>query len=143
MVTAYIALGSNLGDRHKNIRDALDLLNKSGKVLVVKTSTLYETEPVGGPEQPDYVNGAAKINTALKPRELLLLLNDIETRLGRVRIEKNGPRTIDLDILLYENEVIDDPVLVVPHPRMHERAFVLKGLCEIAPELDVCVKFRK
>jgi len=131
----FIALGSNLGDRAGMIDAALRMLGEGGAVSIVRRSTLHETEPVGGPAgQGRYLNAAAELETGLSPRELLALCHDIERRLGRVRVEHDGPRTIDLDILLYGDQRIDEPGLTVPHPRMWQREFVLGPLREIASE---------
>jgi 2-amino-4-hydroxy-6-hydroxymethyldihydropteridine diphosphokinase len=133
-VSAYIALGSNLGDRRRLLDQALQLLRESPHVSVGKVSSYHETEPVGGPSgQGAYLNAAAEVQTDLPPRELLRLLLDVEARLGRVRQERFGPRTIDLDLLLYGDATSDDEELTLPHPRMHERLFVLRPLAEIAP----------
>jgi 3-oxoacyl-[acyl-carrier protein] reductase len=133
-VVAYIALGSNLGDREGSLRGALDALSAEPGVEVLRTSALYETAPVGGPAgQGRYLNAVAEVRTGLEPEALLRLLLDVESRLGRVRDVKDGPRTIDLDLLLYGDLVRDEPDPVVPHPRLHERAFVLRPLAEIAP----------
>jgi 2-amino-4-hydroxy-6-hydroxymethyldihydropteridine diphosphokinase len=132
--TAYIALGSNLGDRRRFLDQALQLLREGRQVSVNKVSSYHETEPVGGPPgQGPYLNAAAELQADLLPRDLLRLLLDIERRLGRVRQERFGPRTIDLDLLLYDDVVSDDAELTLPHPRMHERLFVLRPLAEIAP----------
>jgi 3-oxoacyl-[acyl-carrier protein] reductase len=134
--TAYIALGSNLGDRHANLDEAVRLLRGKSGLAVVRVSSYFETTPVGGPAgQHPYLNAAAEISTALEPPELLQTLLDVERRLGRVRGERNLPRTLDLDLLLFGNLIQNDPELTVPHPRMHERWFVLAPLAEIAPEL--------
>jgi len=127
----YIGIGSNLGDRHKNIRDAIEELRKTKGIEVKKISHIYETEPVGGPEQPRYLNGAIGIETDLEPRQLLFATQHIENQLGRKRTEKDGSRTIDLDILTYGDIKIDEPDLKIPHPRMNEREFVLKPLRDI------------
>jgi 2-amino-4-hydroxy-6-hydroxymethyldihydropteridine diphosphokinase len=132
--TAYIALGSNLGDRRGMLDQALQLLREHPQVRATQVSSYHETEPVGGPPgQSPYLNAAAELQTDLPPRDLLRLLLDIESRLGRVRQERFGPRTIDLDLLLYGNATSDDEKLTLPHPRMHERLFVLRPLAEIAP----------
>jgi 2-amino-4-hydroxy-6-hydroxymethyldihydropteridine diphosphokinase len=132
--TAYIALGSNLGDRRRFLDQALQLLREQPRVTVGRVSSYHETEPVGGPPgQGPYLNAAAELQTDLPPRDLLRLLLDIEARLGRVRQERFGPRNIDLDLLLYGNVMRDDAELTLPHPRMHERLFVLRPLAEIAP----------
>jgi 2-amino-4-hydroxy-6-hydroxymethyldihydropteridine diphosphokinase len=133
MITAYIGIGSNLGDREKNIDEAIALLNSVKSVKVTKISSIYRTAPVGGPAQGDYLNGVIEINTTFAPFELLEFLNKIEEKLGRERREVNGPRTMDLDILLYDGTRINDSRLTIPHPRMFEREFVMRGLREIAP----------
>ena len=134
--TAYIALGSNLGERGENLERALQALQESPGVEVTQMSSFYETAPVGGPTgQENYLNAAAELQTDLEPRELLRVLLEVEQRLGRVRRERFGPRTIDLDLLLYGDRVIQDDALIVPHPRMQERPFVLQPLAEIAPDV--------
>jgi 3-oxoacyl-[acyl-carrier protein] reductase len=131
--TAYIALGSNLADREDYLQRAIHALGARPDVRVLQVSSRYETAAVGGPAgQGAYLNAAARIETELAPRALLRVLLDVETKLGRVRAERHGPRTIDLDLLLYGDQVSDDPELSVPHPRMHERLFVLQPLTEIA-----------
>ena len=135
-VTAYIALGANLGDRRANIEHALDLLRATRGVRVTQVSSLIDNPAVGGPaESPPFLNAAAEVETTLTPRELLCHLLEIERTLGRERREKWGPRPIDLDILLFGERVIDEPDLKVPHPLMHERRFVLSPLDEIAPNI--------
>jgi 3-oxoacyl-[acyl-carrier protein] reductase len=130
---AYIALGSNLGDRQATMDRALQLLQEHPHIAVTQRSRTHETAPVGGPPgQGPYLNAAAALQTDLQPRELLQVLLEVEQRLGRVRQQRFGPRTIDLDLLLYGNEVCQESDLVVPHPRMHERLFVLQPLAEIA-----------
>src|ERR1700732_1366024 len=134
-VSAYIALGSNLGDRRDNLDRALEALGQRADISVEKVSRYYETDPVGGPPgQGPFLNAAALIRTELPPAELLKVLLDIERSLGRVRQRRDGPRTIDLDLLLYEDTVTSDAGLTLPHPRMHERLFVLEPLAEIAPD---------
>ncbi|KAL8763895.1 MAG: hypothetical protein Q9194_007222, partial [Teloschistes cf. exilis] len=125
---AFIALGSNVGDRTKTMEDALLEMGRRD-LKVLRTSSLYETEPMYKTDQPPFMNGVCELETALSPMELLDQLKDIEKLLGRVRTIENGPRTIDLDILLYGNEVIDEPRLQIPHPRISEREFVLRPLC--------------
>lgn len=128
----FIALGSNLGDRAGHIRGALCELAELGDVGVVSCSTLHDTEPVGGPPgQPRFLNAVAELATDLTPRELLARLHEIEQRHGRVREVRNGPRTLDLDILLFRDQVIGEPDLRVPHPRMWQRTFVLRPLAEV------------
>ncbi len=130
---AYVGLGSNLGDRFTNLSAALDGLDRRcGRLTAV--SGAYETDPVGLIDQPRFLNAVCAFEAALDPRELLDAILKIETDQGRVRTVKNGPRTIDLDLLFYEDRVIDEPGLEVPHPRIAERAFVLVPLAEIAPD---------
>lgn len=133
MSRAWLGLGSNLGDKRAHIRQALELLTEQGSLVAV--SSLYKTEPVGFKEQDWFLNCAAEFETELPPRQLLEVLKAIEQQLGRERRIRNGPRTIDLDILLYEDLVIREEGLEVPHPRMHERRFVLTPLSEIAQDL--------
>jgi 2-amino-4-hydroxy-6-hydroxymethyldihydropteridine diphosphokinase len=135
-VTAYVALGSNLGDRLGYLAAARQALRARKDVALVRVSTVYETAPVGGPAgQGPYLNAAAEIGTTLSPDELLRVLLDIEQRNGRVRTEPDGPRTLDLDLLLYGEVVRESPDPIVPHPRLHERLFVLQPLAEIAPNV--------
>ncbi|MCM8787098.1 MAG: 2-amino-4-hydroxy-6-hydroxymethyldihydropteridine diphosphokinase [Candidatus Omnitrophica bacterium] len=135
MVAVYIGVGSNLGDRLKNINDAIEELKKNKKIKVEKVSTIIETEPEGNLAQPKYLNAVLKIKTSLSATKLLEILQLIETKLGRVRLEKNAPRTIDLDILLYSNKIIRKKNLEIPHPRMFNREFVLKPLFQIEPNI--------
>ena len=137
MTTAYVGLGANLGSREETIRRAVELLGEAEGVDVLAVSQLRETEPVGVVDQPPFLNGAVAIETMLRPRGLLDLLLDIERRLGRVRDERWGPRTVDLDLLVYGDEVVDEPGLSVPHPHLHERRFALEPLAELDPQLDV------
>ena len=132
--TAYVALGSNLGDKEANLRKALELLQERG-VEVVKTSSFICTEPYGVTDQPQFLNGVCEVRTSLEPFELLHTLLDIEQEMGRVRLRHWGERNIDLDLLLYEDVVMDTPQLKLPHPDMQNRDFVLLPLAEIAPEL--------
>jgi len=136
---AYIGLGANLGKRDATIEEALRLLGEDDRTSVLGSTVPIETEPVGYDDQPRFLNAAAKLATTRSPRELLELLLSIERALGRVRGEgpRYGPRTIDLDLLVYGNEMIDEPALVVPHPRLHERRFALEPLAELDPELVV------
>lgn len=131
MITCYIGIGSNLGDRREYIDKAIKLLDKNNGIEVRRVSSIYETEPVGGPPQGKFLNGVVEIDTELKPGELLKALADAERMLGRKRSVKNAPRTIDLDILFYGNEKIKEKNLVIPHPRIHGREFVLRGLREL------------
>jgi 2-amino-4-hydroxy-6-hydroxymethyldihydropteridine diphosphokinase len=128
---AYIALGSNIGDREKNLRAALKKIDVSGGLRITGISNLYETEPVGYREQGRFLNMACKITTSMEPLTLLSLLQKIEDELGRKRTVHWGPRTIDLDILLFDNRKIISAVLTIPHPRMFERAFVLAPLRDV------------
>ena len=132
MATAYISLGSNLGDREAMIRAAIEALPG-----VVAVSELRETEPVGLVDQPPFLNGVARLETELSARELLEALLAVERQLGRERRVRWGPRTIDLDLLLYGSETLEEPGLTVPHPRLHERRFALEPLAELAPSLVV------
>jgi 2-amino-4-hydroxy-6-hydroxymethyldihydropteridine diphosphokinase len=133
---AYVALGANLGDRERNIRDALDRLRARPGIVVRKVSSLLENPAVGGPPgAPPFLNAVAEIETTLGPRELLQRLLDVEHELGRERHAKWEPRKIDLDLVLFGDLVVDEPELKVPHPRMHERRFVLEPLAEIAPNV--------
>lgn len=130
---AYLSLGSNIGDREKHLRDAINRLNVLGRVLSI--SSFYETEPVDFARQAWFLNCAAAIETNKTPQELITALLNIEQKMGRQRTQKKGPRTIDIDLLLFGDEVIDSPGLTVPHPAMHQRRFVLEPLAEIAPEM--------
>jgi 2-amino-4-hydroxy-6-hydroxymethyldihydropteridine diphosphokinase len=130
---AYIGIGSNVGDRKVNCRKAFELLADTGRVISV--SSLYYTEPLGYKEQDDFINAVVSVETDLSARELLDACRAIEGRLGRKRTLRWGPRTIDLDILLYGEQMINQPDLVIPHPLMATRKFVLAPLAEIAPEL--------
>jgi 2-amino-4-hydroxy-6-hydroxymethyldihydropteridine diphosphokinase len=133
-VIAYIAFGANLGDRHACIKAALEWLNDTPGVRVTKLSTLFDNPAVGGPPgSPPFLNAVAEIETHLPPHDLLDVLLDAEVHLWRVRREKWGPRVIDLDIILYGDRIIDEEGIKIPHPLMHERAFVLNPLAEIAP----------
>jgi 2-amino-4-hydroxy-6-hydroxymethyldihydropteridine diphosphokinase len=131
--TAFLALGANLGDRLEHLRRAVELLDEHEGVRVVRSSRVYETAPVG-PPQPDYLNAVVEVRTALAAADLLRVCLGIEQKMGRVRAERWGPRVIDVDVLTYDDERIDEPDLIVPHPRMHERAFVLVPLLELTSE---------
>jgi 2-amino-4-hydroxy-6-hydroxymethyldihydropteridine diphosphokinase len=137
MAQVYLGVGSNLGDRQKNISVAVEMLSRDPAVKVIIQSALYETEPVGGPAQGKFLNGAVHIDTAISPEGLLKVIQKIESDLGRTRAVKNGPRTIDIDILLYDGLTLDTEELTIPHPRMMEREFVLKPLRDIAPYLEI------
>lgn len=139
MTRAYIALGANLGDRERTIRAALAALAATPEVEVVAVSSLVETDPVGYLDQPRFLNGAAALETTLPARGLLDLLLAVERRFGRARDEvpPQGPRTLDLDLLLYGSARIEEPGLRIPHPRLHERRFVLEPLAELDASLEV------
>ena len=139
MARAYVGLGSNLGDREATIRAALAELDAAEGVEVIAVSALVDTEPVGYTDQPRFLNGAAALESRLPPRELLDLLLAVEARFGRNRaaVPAQGPRTLDLDLLLYGEARIDEPGLQIPHPRLHERAFVLGPLAELDTALEV------
>jgi 2-amino-4-hydroxy-6-hydroxymethyldihydropteridine diphosphokinase len=130
-----ISLGSNVGDKAKNIISAYEHIIALEGIYSSKFSRLYETSPVGGPLQPLFLNAAMCIETELSPALLLRQVQDIETALGRIRTIKWGPRTIDIDILLYGSKIIHDEQLTIPHPLMHKRMFVLEPLSEIAPDI--------
>jgi 2-amino-4-hydroxy-6-hydroxymethyldihydropteridine diphosphokinase len=137
-VRAHVGLGANLGDREATMRKALARLGEVEGVRVVAVSSFRETDPVGLLDQPRFLNAAAELETALSPRELLDALLAVERSLGRTREgPRYGPRTIDLDLLLYGEEVVAEPGLAVPHPRLHERAFALEPLHELDPGLAV------
>lgn len=135
MATAYIALGSNLGDRKKNLTAALFHLVREPRIILEKLSSFIETKPYGVTDQPDFLNGCCRIWTDFSPRQLLTALQAIEDKMGRVRTRRWGERIIDLDILLYDDITVNEPDLVIPHPDMKNRAFVLEPLKEIAPGL--------
>lgn len=126
---AFLGLGSNMGDRLGNLSKAVDLLGE--RVSVLRSSRVYETAPVGGPEQDDYLNAVIEVGVLMDARELLDVCLEVENEMGRVRQERWGPRVIDIDLLDFGDQVIDEPGLVVPHPRMHERSFVLAPLMEL------------
>ena len=136
MTAVYISMGSNLGDRVEMLRRGLDELDQLSDTQVVRLSSIYDTEPVGEVDQPRFLNAVVMIETALEPDVLLWNLLLIERRLGRVRTQRWGPRPLDLDILFYGDEVIEEPGLTVPHPLLHERAFVLVPLAELAADLE-------
>lgn len=139
MVYAYVGLGSNLGDREGTLRAAVGRLRNLPETRVVRVSTLRNTEPVGYVDQPRFLNGVVELETSLSARRLLGALLELERAFGRDRhaVPVHGPRTLDLDILLYGQEEIDEPGLEVPHPRLHERRFVLEPLAELNPALEV------
>ena len=137
MTRAYVGLGANLGPREVTLLRAADLLAAADGVEVVAVSQLRETDPVGVVEQPPFLNGAIALDTSLSPRAVLELLLEVEEELGRVRGERWGPRTVDLDLLVYGDERVDEDGLHVPHPRLHERRFALEPLAELDPELEI------
>jgi 2-amino-4-hydroxy-6-hydroxymethyldihydropteridine diphosphokinase len=132
-IAAYLGLGSNLGERQENLDKALDYLSQ--RTRLIKVSSVYDTKAVGNPEQPHFLNLACQVATRLAPSELLMLAKGIERKLGRQPGKVNAPRPIDIDILFYDADVVTSPDLVIPHPRLTERAFVLVPLAEIAPDL--------
>ncbi|MFC1703598.1 2-amino-4-hydroxy-6-hydroxymethyldihydropteridine diphosphokinase [Candidatus Omnitrophota bacterium] len=134
MARAFLGVGSNVGNRNRNIQSSITLL-KEHNIQIRKVSSVIETDPVGGPPQRKFLNAAVEIKTTLSPQELLKTLKQIERKIGRKKSVKNGPRRIDLDILLYENKLVYMRNLTIPHPRMLERDFVMKPLHEIAPSV--------
>jgi 2-amino-4-hydroxy-6-hydroxymethyldihydropteridine diphosphokinase len=136
-VTAYIGMGSNLGDRRENLRRAVSLLQDSPLMEVKRLAPLYRSAPLGDTGQPEFLNTVAQVAATLAPRELLNCLLEVEKKLGRVRKERWGPRVIDLDLLLYDDMTVQEPDLVVPHPRLTERAFVVVPLAAIAPDITL------
>lgn len=137
LLPAFIALGANLRNPEEQVRAGFEALAMLPNTVLAAVSSLYRSAPVGYLDQPEFVNAVAQINTALAPRVLLEALLDIERRHGRVREFANAPRTLDLDLLLYADVELHEPGLAIPHPRMHERAFVIVPLAEIAPEATV------
>lgn len=135
MPTAYLALGSNLADRSRLLADALAALARHPKIRLTGVSPVYETKAVGVTDQPDFLNCVTRLETDLSAHALLDLCLDVERQLGRVRRERWGPRTVDLDVLLHGDATLDDDRLTLPHPRMKERAFVLVPLADLAPDL--------
>lgn len=130
-VTCYIGIGSNIGDRLGYIEKAIGMMKSNSDIVLKRVSSIYQTDPVGGVCQDKFLNGVIEIETRLSPRDLLMSLGSIERDLGRVRSVKNGPRTIDLDILYYGDQSVNDEDLIIPHPRIAGREFVLKGLREL------------
>ena len=133
LVTAYLCLGSNMGDRQDNLKKGLEYLSQ--RLRLIRKSSIYETEPVDNPQQPHFLNMVCQVKTMLKAEDLLVLLKAIERKQGRLPGRRNAPRPIDIDILLYGDEVVNTPNLTIPHPRLAQRAFVLVPLAEIAPGL--------
>lgn len=137
-IISYIALGSNLGDRLEHLQIGAQLLEAHQGVRVTDKSRIFETEPVGGPDnQGAYLNAVVRLESRFSARHLLNVLLEVEHQRGRVRSERWGPRTLDLDLLIHGLERIDEPGLIVPHPRLHERAFVLEPLADLAPDLEI------
>ncbi|WP_454054008.1 2-amino-4-hydroxy-6-hydroxymethyldihydropteridine diphosphokinase [Clostridium sp. Marseille-Q7071] len=130
---AYIAVGSNLGDKEKNIKDALEIINNSKHTKINKIANYYNTEPVGYTDQDEFLNTAIEVKTLLTPQKLMKFLLDVEKSLKRERIIKYGPRTLDLDVIFYDDLINSDEEIIIPHPRMEERLFVLNPLCDIVP----------
>jgi len=137
MATAFVGIGSNLGDRETNLRRAIELLSAEDGIEVAAVSEIRETDPVGAVEQGPFLNGAVEVETSLGPLELLGRLLSVENRVGRVRSERWGPRTIDLDLLLYGGERVNEAEVTVPHPRLHERRFALEPLLDLDPALEI------
>ena len=137
MSLAYVGIGSNLQDPVAQVKEAFAALGHLPRTQLLKCSSLYRSAPVGYADQPDFVNAVASLETALKPVDLLSQLQTIERNQGRKRSFKNAPRSLDLDLLLVDQVTLDLPHLKIPHPRMHERAFVLEPLLEIAPTIDI------
>ncbi len=137
MSAAFVGIGSNLEQPVRQVEDALAELDHLPQTRVVKRSSLYRSAPVGYSAQPDFVNAVAELETGLAPERLLSGLQELEARHGRKRSFANAPRTLDLDLLLYGNSTLNSPTLKLPHPRMHERAFVLQPLVEIAPGIEI------
>jgi 2-amino-4-hydroxy-6-hydroxymethyldihydropteridine diphosphokinase len=135
VICAYVALGSNLGDRAAHLQHAVDGLAATEGITVVAVSRVYETDPVGGPEQDNYLNAVVALETDLSPRALLSVGQALEAAAARVRGERWGPRTLDVDVLLVGDLRVSEPDLVIPHPRMYERRFVLVPLADVAPDL--------
>ena len=133
-ITAYIGIGSNIGERERNLNCAIEMLNLAYEVEVTAVSSFINTTPIGYKEQPDFLNAAVEMITTLSAQKLLFVCQEIEKNLKRERIIRWGPRTIDLDILLYGDLILNEDNFTIPHPRMHEREFVLKPLTEIAPQ---------
>lgn len=137
MAISFLSLGSNLGDRLNYLSQAVTTLTNTPKIKVLKVSSIYQTKPVGGPEQDDYLNAVVKIDTELSPQELLAVTQSIENNAGRVREVRWGPRTLDIDVLTYADLISADEKLTLPHPRISERAFVLVPFYEIEPTATI------
>ncbi len=135
MTRAFLALGSNLGDRHAHLQAAVDLLHAEPELTVVAVSSVYETDPVGGPVQDDFLNAMIEIETDRSPQQLLEIAHAAEAAADRVRMQRWGPRTLDVDIVFIDGVTVDEPDLTVPHPRWRERDFVLAPMHDLAPDL--------
>ena len=136
MTRAFLALGSNLGDRHAHLQAAVDFIAAAADVSVRAVSPVYETEPVGGPVQEDFLNAVIEIETDRSPRQLLEIAHAAEAAADRIRVERWGPRTLDVDIVFVDGVTVDEPDLTVPHPRWRERDFVLAPMHDLVPNLD-------
>lgn len=136
-VTAYLGLGSNIGNRTEQIEHAIDLIQGTSGIRIMKCSSIYKTEPIGYTDQPEFYNSVIQIQTSLQPNELLSVILNIEKKLDRIRTIRWGPRTIDIDILMYGNQIVDEPHLKIPHIQLTKRAFVLVPLLEIAGSILV------
>ena len=132
---AYLGLGANIGDRYGNLKEAVHRIGSIPDIEIIRTSPVYETVPVGGPKQPDYLNAVIEVVTELSPEKLLKCCLAVEYEMGRKRTELWGSRIIDIDIELYDSCVLKSAVLTIPHPRMHERAFVLKPIADLVPNI--------
>ncbi|MDC0422925.1 2-amino-4-hydroxy-6-hydroxymethyldihydropteridine diphosphokinase [Methylophilaceae bacterium] len=137
MHNIFIGLGSNLDNPQQKIKDAIDLIEGIDDINIIATSSLYETPPVGFLDQPNFINAVIQISSSINYNSLLIKLLDIELKFGRIRKKKNGPRTLDLDILLFDDLILKSESLIIPHPRMHERLFVLIPLLEISPAIKI------
>ena len=137
MPTAYLSIGSNLGDRFDYLQNAVLQIYRNSQISKVKVSSVYETTPVGGPKQDDFLNAVVEVETDLRPMELLVFTQQLEQEANRVRTEHWGPRTLDVDILAYQNEESSSSKLTLPHPRISERAFVVVPWFEIAPNVEI------
>lgn len=137
MHNIFIGLGSNLDNPQQKIKDAIFLIKKIKNISIIASSSLYETPPVGFLDQPNFINAVIQISSSINYNNLLIILLDIEHKFGRTRKEKNHPRTLDLDILLFDDLVLESESLIIPHPRMHERLFVLIPLLEISPIIEI------
>ena len=137
MSTVFLSIGSNLGDRFHYLQNAVSKICSNSQISKVKVSSIYETIPVGGPQQDDFLNAVVQIETQLSPAELLDFAQQLEQEANRVRTEHWGPRTLDVDILDYQHEVLTSPELTLPHPRISERAFVVVPWFEIAPNSEI------